>query len=178
MWQPPSVAAGVASAAVAVAAAGLGAVDLPGDTAFAAFDAADPTPFADRLTAPRAAPPTELAADPAAVVAIDAIRAAIEATSDAASAACFERLATSLRPFEPWAAASCRSRFASVLRAAARRFSSLCNSLAALFESGVTTPLASTMTSVTVSMTTPVRLLPGADPSSTLAIDRPPFSDA
>jgi len=111
---------------------------VTGETASAAWIAAVPT----RFTTPLTAPPTSPAADPAAAAvapaadpAADAVAPAIldtsDATSLAASAACFWRLATSLRPFEPCAAASCPSRFVSVARASARRFSSLRSSFAA-----------------------------------------------
>jgi fluoride exporter len=118
---------------------------VTGETASAAWIAAVPT----RFTTPLTASPTSPAADPAAAAvapaaaavapaadpAADAVAPAILETSDAtslaASAACFWRLATSLRPFEPCAAASCPSRFVSVARASARRFSSLRSSFTA-----------------------------------------------
>jgi hypothetical protein len=95
-------------------------VPLLGVTASAAWTAAAATPFA----APPIASPTLLAADAADDVAIDAILPASEATSDAASSACRRLLAIALAR-GCWAAASCRKRLDSVLRAAARRFSSL-----------------------------------------------------
>ena len=140
-----------------------------GVTAWLAWAAADPTLRA----APDVAPVTVSAADPAAEDASAATRDARDATSLSAAAACRRRLVTCLRPFVPRATASWRRRFASVFRAAASRFSSLCSSLAAPFDSGLTAPVASTMTSATVSITTPVRLLLAPAPSSPLAIDRP-----
>jgi hypothetical protein len=146
-----------------------------GVTTWVACTAAEPTVRA----APPTAPPTASAAEDAAETALDAAAAAREATreaspatSDSDSATCFRRFATSLRPFVATAVASWRTRLLSVLRAAASCFSSLRSSLAALFDSGLTAPLASTMTSATVSTTTSRRpLLP---PSSRFAIDRPP----
>jgi hypothetical protein len=145
-----------------------------GATAWLAWAAADPTLRA----APEAAPDTVSAADPAADAARAAIRAASPATSVSASDTWRRRLATCFRPLVPRAAASWRIRLVSVFRADASRFSSLCSSLAALLDSGLTAPAASTTTSETVSMTTPVRLLFAPTPSSPLAIDRPPFSGA
>ena len=157
-----------------------------GVTAWAAWAAADPTPRAASPTVvaaepaaeptPRAASPTVLAAEPAAEPASPAIFAASLATSASAATACLRRFAISLRPFEARAAASCLSRFDSVFRADVSRFSSRRSSLAALLESGVTAPLASTTTSDTASIAVPARLLPDADASSRLAIVRPPFS--
>ena len=125
-------------------------------TAPAAWAAAAATP----LAAPPMASPTvltaELTAEPAAEAASEAILDATDVTSEAASSACLRRLAISSAAFGPCAAASWRSRFDSVLRAAARLFSSLRSSFVAAFDNGVTTPLASTMTPETVSMTMPV----------------------
>jgi hypothetical protein len=93
---------------------------LTGDTASTAWAAAAPT----SLAAPLTLPPTVPAALPAADAARPAILPAIVATSWAASPACFVRLATCFRPFEPCATASWARRFASIARAATRRFSS------------------------------------------------------
>ena len=160
-------------AAVASGAAGLRC--RIGVTTWLACTAAEPTVRA----APPTAPPTASAAVDAADTALDAAEAASEATFDASpatsdsdSATCLRRFATSFRPLLATAVASCRTRLLSVLRAAASCFSSLRSSLPALLDSGVTTPLASTMTSATVSTTTSRRpLLP---PSAPFAIDRPP----
>jgi hypothetical protein len=149
-------------------------VVLTGETAPAAWIAAEPTP----LAAPVTASPTLAAAEPAAAAAIPPSFAASDATSFAASAACFVRLATSFLPLDPCTVASWCSRFVSVLRAATRAFSSFRNSLAALLESGVTTPAASTITCATESMTVPAGPLSDRLPSPRLAIDRPPYSGA
>ena len=140
-----------------------------------ACTAADPTVRA----APPTAPPTAPAADEPAETALDAAPAASDATLDASvatsdsdSATCFRRFATSFLPLPATALASCLTRFDSVFRAAASFFSTFRSSFAALFGSGATTPLASTMTSATVSTTTPRR--PLFPPSSRFAIDRPP----
>jgi hypothetical protein len=98
-----------------------------GETAPAAWIAADPT----RFTASPTAPPTSTAAEPATEAVTAAAFDKSDATSLASSAACRWRLATSLRPFEPCAAASCPRRLVSVARAAARRFSSWRSSFAA-----------------------------------------------
>jgi hypothetical protein len=145
---------------------------LTGVTAVAAWAAAAKTPFA----APPMASPTLLAAEPAAEVATDAILDASEVTSAAASSACFRRFAISAAAWGPRAAATWRSRFDSVFRAAASPFSSLRSSLAAAFGNGVTTPLASTMTPETASITISIRPLFDADPSPLLAIDGPPLT--
>jgi transcriptional regulator len=147
-----------------------------------AWTAADPTVRAAPPIAPPTAPAAEDPAETAVDAALDAADAAdaarpatfvaSAATSDSDSATCLRRFATSFLPLPATAVASCLTRFASVFRAAASCFSSLRSSLPALLDSGVTTPLASTMTSATVSTTTSRRpLLP---PSSRLAIDRPP----
>ena len=140
-----------------------------------ACTAADPTVRA----APPTAPPTAPAADEPAETALDAAPAASDATLDASvatsdsdSATSFRRFATSFLPLPATALASCLTRFDSVFRAAASFFSTFRSSFAALFGSGATTPLASTMTSATVSTTTPRR--PLFPPSSRFAIDRPP----
>ena len=118
---------------------------LTGVITVAAWIAAAPTPFAAAEPAPFAADPAPLAAAPAAFAALvaplaaaaaaaalsRATLAASDATSVAASAACRWRLPICFRAFS--ADASWRNRFASVARAAARRFSSLRSSLAALF---------------------------------------------
>jgi hypothetical protein len=140
-----------------------------------ACTAADPTVRAAPLTAPPTASAADVpaeTAEEAAAAASDATFEASAATSDSDSATCFRRFATSLRPLLATAVASCLTRLASVFRAAASCFSSFRSSLAALFESGLTAPLASTMTSATVSTTASRRpLLP---PSSRFAIERPP----
>lgn len=155
------------------AAAGLGC--RSGVTTWLACTAADPTVRA----APPTAPPTASAAEDAADTAVDAAAAANEATrdarcatSDSDSATCLRRFATCLRPFVATAVASCRTRLLSVFLAAASCFSSLRSSLPALLESGATTPLASTITSATVSTTTSRR--PFDPPSPRFAIDDPP----
>jgi hypothetical protein len=180
-------------AVAAVAAAGAAFVVPPaasecriGVRTWLACTAAVPTVRDARPTAPPTAPaadePAETAVDAAdepAEAAVDAAAAAREATldpraatSDSDSANCRRRFATSFLPLPATALASCFTRLDSILRAAASFFSTFRSSLAALFGSGVTTPLASTTTSATVSTTTSRRpLLP---PSSRFAIDHPP----
>ena len=116
------------AAAPAVRVANARGAALTGDTAFAAFDAAAPTPAA----APPAAPAALPAALPAAARARPPIRTTRAATSADASAACRRRFSTCLRPFVPSALASCASRFVSSARALSSCLPSFFSSRAAL----------------------------------------------
>ncbi|MDF2734214.1 MAG: hypothetical protein K0S97_837 [Chloroflexota bacterium] len=141
-------------AALAVRAATARGAPLIGETAFAAFEAAVPTPAAAPPSAP-AAPP---AAPPAAARARPPIRTTRPATSAAASAACRWRFATCLRPFVPSALASCASRFVSSARALSSCLPSFFSSRAALPVTGADACWAAVTTSPAATTTSAGRL--------------------
>jgi hypothetical protein len=103
---------------------------LMGETVTAASRAAEPTPLT--------LPPTASAVEPAACRSSTPMRAAMAATSAAASAAWARRLSTCLRPLVRCAAASCRNRFVSFDRAVASLRSSLASSRPAALVAGAT----------------------------------------